>query len=424
MIVCIFFFIIHFSKVLAKDPPLFLQYKKRVIQGLVGGYDGIDSMYQRRFVDFTKAKNASINKSAVYYDSLKSLFEFKEMTYNRTGLSEEEVDYLDRIPEYMLKSKSLIAQRSKDVGGSGFQAFPHGLAYFYQNNGDTEAYEGLVGLRNIGNMFTGVNPARMQIRYSREVAYSLQIGITSQKLNIPYTTSMDTETIMSMYLDYALSQMDQWHTGEFIDLDRMYRSSFMTGLTMFALIEYYERIQPDNRIQPAIKKVIDDLWNTVWHPDLHFPTPESLGDASRYYEAKEPNGAFWTWADWDKSKKKYVIDRNHNPSSPDVGHTHNMLICGVYAWYATISGDESYMDKAVDIFKGAALNLSTYTPEGQLFEGIRYTIDFLRYYRSFYNTPCSLDAIRQCKNPTDCQNIGGNWSGERCQHDMITIQTQ
>jgi len=404
---------------------LLLEYKKKAISYLQNTYDSLDIMYNQRFVDMTIGQDATINKTPVYYDAVKGLWELQELTHDRTGLTAEEIALLDQIPGYIEKSKKIIAQRyiQSLVGGGGYQAFPHGLGYLYQSTGDTEALAGLVDLRNEGNWVTGFNPNREDIVYTRDSAYSLQVGITAKKLGINITAGMSEGELMNNYLEVVLSHLDQWHTGNFLDFGytpSKYRSSFMTGLTMNALIEYYERINPDPRIPVAVKNVLDDLWVTVWHPDVTNPSPQTLGDAQSYV-TMNPGGAFWTWADWVDGQ--YVIDRDHNPSSIDVGAIHNSIIGQAYAWYATISNDEAYNNKAVDIFNGAVANLPIGNGEGQFFEGIRYGNDLIKWHRKFYNTPCSNSAIEQCITQSACEIAGGNWTGEWCQHAPVAVMS-
>jgi hypothetical protein len=402
------------------DPANLLAYKKRVISGLRVAYNKMDQMHDARFVKLSVSPVTTINKTIVYYDSIKALWELNELCYDRNGLTSDEIELLDQIPAYIDKSRNIIAQYYiQGTGGGGYKSFPHGLGYIYQCTGDLEAYEGLVALRNKGNWVNGLNQARENIIYAREVAYTIQIVITAIRLGVSVSTEMKNRELIQVYIQLALSQLEQWHSGKFYGEEK-YRSTFVVGLLVHSLIEYYERIDSDPRIPPAIKKVLDDVWITVWHPDVTNPTPTSLGDTASY-KGLSAEGAFWTWADWVTDR--YVIDRNHNPNSPDVSATHNMLIGPAYAWYAVYSRDESYLKKAVDTFNGTAANLSTYTPSGQLWEGIRYSANFIRWYRKFYNTPCASGAIEQCEDPSSCATAGGNWTGEWCQHSPVKVRS-
>lgn len=394
-------------------------YKKKIFTGLQGAFDTLDTMYNQRFVDMSVGQDATINKTPVYYDGVKALWEFYELTHDTSDLTVQERALREQIPSYIDKAKKIIAQRYIQApwGGGGYQAFPHGLAYLYQSTSDNEAYLGLKDLRNESNWMSMLNPSRESTGYSRDVAYTLQVGIIAEKMKIPLSVSLTNAELIKGNLEYALSHLRQWHSGVFYDEEFSSRSSFMTGLTMHALIEYYERIFPDPRIPGAVKDILDDLWREVWHDDVTNPSPETLGDGSSY-AGMEPGGAFWVYADWVENM--YVIDRNHYPSSQDVATTHNLIIGPAYAWYATISGDEEYVLRAVKIFEGVIANLSMYNVNGQMWEGMRYDYDLIRWYRQFYATTCSNSTIEQCSSESLCRNAGGNWTGERCQHAPVT----
>lgn len=414
------------STVYAVDPPRLLDYKHKVLSGLEDSYTRIELMYDQRFVTLVTSPTATINKSPVYYDAVKVLREFYELCHDRTGLSESEIATLDKIPGIIEKAKKILATRFAAVGGGGYTAFPHGLAYEYSEDGDTESYSGLKGLMQIGNFVTSYNPDREHINYVRDDIYSLQVALTSKKYNIPVLTGKPShDAIMSYYKGMALSHLTQWDTGNFYYVlaasPADYRSSFMTGLCIMGLAEYYDRIEKDSSILPAAKKVLDGLWALNWHADVTNPYPTTLGDTSSYI-SMSPGGGFWTWANYIAGTG-YVIDRNHNPSSIDVGPNHNLIIGPAYAWYAVVSGDELYMNRAVDIFNGAAANLQLYNPEGQLWEGMRYAHEFIRYYRKFYNTPCGSDAIEQCSTSGDCTSAGGSWTGEYCRWQPVSVLT-
>ncbi|MCW4011961.1 MAG: hypothetical protein NWF07_03110, partial [Candidatus Bathyarchaeota archaeon] len=150
------------------DPGNLLAYKKKVISGLQDVYEEIDQMYDARFVSLTVSPVSTINKTPVYYDSIKALWELNELCNDRIGLTADEIALLDQIPSYIDKSRSIIAQYyiQGSGGGGGYMAFPHGLGYVYQSTGNTEAYNGLVELRKEGNWVTGFNPARESVLYS------------------------------------------------------------------------------------------------------------------------------------------------------------------------------------------------------------------------------------------------------------------
>jgi hypothetical protein len=61
----------------------------------------------------------------------------------------------------------------------------------------------------------------------------------------------------------------------------------------------------------------------------------------------------------------------------------NMMVGPAYAWYANYTGDESYMDKAVDMWKAWVVN--GYVSQADiLWQAARYVNVFLKEYRKFY----------------------------------------
>jgi hypothetical protein len=107
--------------------------------------------------------------------------------------------------------------------------------------------------------------------------------------------------------------------------------SFMLGLEMEALIEYYDwqvvmKQEPDERIPIAVKATLDFMWAKLW-------AAKSSGFDAFYY-----NG----------------VDIPHSSANDNDGYTElNNLICGGFAWYWSISGDNNYLAEGDSCFDGA-----------------------------------------------------------------------
>jgi hypothetical protein len=402
------------SYVWAVDPPMYSEFKEKVQLNLPGAYSGIDIMYNAYFPNDTagevpEEELLTLNKSHVYYDCAKVLHDFAEEWYGTS--------YLPGMVQYQNKCAQIFHEfyTRKGPGFAGYIRFPHGLAYLFRDTGNQYYSDALIALANKTNWRT-INPANEYIAYSREVAYAIDVYIATAKEGIPVA---DNTAKLEHFVDMALSHLNQWHIATFWKTDTIYkdyRQAFMVGITLNSLIEYYDRVYADPRIPLAVKYTIDDLWSQQWQGNVRNPEP-----TDGYYGAYHAGyGAFWYWADWNGTE--WVNNLNKMSTSLDLNADTNMMIGSVYAWYANYSNDESYMDKAVDIWKGWVAN-GYFGQSDILWQGARYVNVFLKEYRKFYETPCSSTAIEQCSTSQDCSAAGGNWTGERCQHAPVATST-
>ena len=132
--------------------------------------------------------------------------------------------------------------------------------------------------------------------------------------------------------------------------------SFMLGLDMEALIEYYDwqgavGQQQDQRIPIAIKSTLDFMWSTLW-------AAKSSGFNAFYY-----NG----------------VDIPHNSANGNDSYAElNNLVCGAYAWYWSMSGDSTYLNEGDTCFDAgispAASVYFTGKDFGQIF---KWTFDYI-----------------------------------------------
>lgn len=420
----------------ATDPALLNEYKSNILAELENSYADVDVTYTARFITFTESQTASLNKPvSVYYDGAKAYWELNELFHDRTGYTTEQNATLDKLPEYIEKCKRIIAVRSAAVGGGGYMNFPHGLAYWYQQTGDTEARDGLIGLRDIGGGLVKAGTiTNERIEYSRDIAYTLQAFINTYKMGLIKTTAPDHETSLAWFLSMVKSHVAQWGTGNFYydpaATYTEYMCPFIAGLSMSALIEYYERVYPDTSIPPLIKTVIDRIWNEAWWPDIGNPYPTTfvdingISDTYAYYATRyiAGYGAVWHWLNWNESTQSYDIDANNMPSASDVSPDNNMLALDAFAWYAAYSKDPVYISRAEQIFNGTVKN-SDLTASYRIFEGGARSIgQFIKHYRQYYDTGCSINTVDVCSTQLDCESVGAYWTGERCQYTPVVFQ--
>ena len=132
--------------------------------------------------------------------------------------------------------------------------------------------------------------------------------------------------------------------------------SFMLGLDMEALIEYYDwqgqvGESQDQRIPIAVQSTLDFMWSKLW-------AAKTSGFNAFYY-----NG----------------VDIPHDSANTSDGFAElNNLVCGAYAWYWNISGDNTYLNEGDACFDAgispAASVYFTGKDFGQIF---KWTFDYI-----------------------------------------------
>jgi len=103
----------------------------------------------------------------------------------------------------------------------------------------------------------------------------------------------------------------------------------MGGLTASALIAHYERSvevgDPDARVLPALKRLGNFLWDTMWVTNVN-------GSGYGAFEYVQPA----------------TSGVGGNAPAPDL----NMLIAPMYGWLFYQTGDERWLNRGDDIFAG------------------------------------------------------------------------
>src|SRR5690606_536491 len=132
-----------------------------------------------------------------------------------------------------------------------YRVFAEGLYQDFLRTGDEDSKRAVLLLASnsaYARWGGGVAPIR-----SRETAYILDAYRFAKHLGAPHPNEVRA-------LALALGHIDQWFNlraryagGSY------YVQPFMVGLTMEALIHYYEE-NPDPRIPPAVKMALDGMW--------------------------------------------------------------------------------------------------------------------------------------------------------------------
>jgi hypothetical protein len=216
---------------------------------------------------------------------------------------------------------------------SGYWNFTNGLVRDYQVNADVASKDAAI-LLSQNAAFAGTwAPLEYSVRasVSREVAYTIRAYLNAEKLGAPRRARL------ADLVNQAYGHIDQWFisksfrnamtiTDPIESRGQYYIQPFMVGLTMEALIMYYEATSDPYekaKVVSNVKLCLDWLWAKAWIP---------------------ANQAFW-YEHWVSSAS---VPFPSKAGSPDL----NLLIAPVYAWYYQITGDTIYRDRGDQAFEG------------------------------------------------------------------------
>lgn len=215
-----------------------------------------------------------------------------------------------------------------DFRAAGYMRFPHGLFIDAVRNGDEESRQYLAELRDEPpySYPAESNGEWSKQKYSREIAYSLETHILADRAGF----ERKEERIRGL-ADLALGHVNIWVTGNYIDTDPdwQFTQAFMAGLTASALIAHYERSaelgNPDAQVQPALERLGEFLWDTMWVADVN-----GTGFGAFEYVQPATSGV------------------GTNDPAPDL----NMLIAPMYGWLYYRTGDDRWLRRGDVIFAG------------------------------------------------------------------------
>lgn len=234
--------------------------------------------------------------ASTYYDAIRVFQNLGELTGE--DFDAEEAAAIKVYREYVFKNNGTIP---------GNWIFTDGLT----NNalrGDAESKRAVILLATDGSYAPDITPLEWTAKAdrSREVAYVMLAMMNAERLGEPRRDRL------KLLLGQALGHYDQW----FVSKEEPYIQPFMAGLTATALIRYYEQIDKDKRILPALKTGADWLWTNAW---------------------REKEQAFY-----------------YDTNSPAVGVPDlNQLVLPLFAWTYKAGGKPQYrLDRARAIFDG------------------------------------------------------------------------
>lgn len=249
------------------------------------------------------------NKDGNIDDLLARTFYDSQRVYQQISEYRKEADWL-RYAE-----ASMHAYRDRYVipnGGAvqGFRNFTKGIYNHFSATGDRVSADCVKMLADKGAYGPEVTPIEWTANAvsSRDVAYQILAKLDSEKLGNPRVPKL------KKFVDQAFGHIDQW----FVSKTAPYIQPFMVGLTAEALIEWYN-VEKDRRVLPAIVNAAEKLWCNTWVKE------------SFVYVDKEFSGV----------------------GSPVPTSDLNMLICPMYAWIYTMTGQNSWKNMALAIMAGS-----------------------------------------------------------------------
>jgi hypothetical protein len=211
----------------------------------------------------------------------------------------------------------------------GWRVFPHGLAMSYWRTGDVQARQAAILLSQASAYARAggrVNTAAM-----RETAYIIDAYVKAEQLGEPHSP------YLARAADFALGMFDQL----FVSDQPIYQQTFYDGLMAEALIQYYELTQ-DTRVPPAIKAMLDWLWDNAYSARVHALAYNPL-EVPPHYELVMSN-----------------------------------LVIPAFAWYWQLTGDPLYQQRGDDLFAHALDSDISYS--GKIFnQNYRWSFDYVRW---------------------------------------------
>ena len=227
---------------------------------------------------------------------------------------------------------AVTAGASWPVGAlNGWRIFPHGLLTEYRRTGSPNAREALLRLAR-NSAFSG-SGGGASCEVSRETAYIMNAYLAAEDVGEP------RNPLLATAVSYALGHVDQW----FVTRTCPSLVPFMVGLTLEALINYYEKTG-DVRIPTRIRLAADELWKSAWVPT----------SSSFYYDSSDKSVA-----------------------APDL----SLLIAPAYAWLWQKTGVGDYLQHGDQVFAGGVLYANFWSGK-QFSQNYRWSFDYVKWRSS------------------------------------------
>jgi hypothetical protein len=279
--------------------------------------------------------------------------------YDATRVYEQIADYTGSASweDCATKAKAIYRGYVLRNNGSvpGYWNFTSGFRMDWERNSDALSKQAAILLSQHAAFCGDLTPleSTAPAHVSREVAYCILSYLNAEDLGVPRRARLTTLT------NQALGHLDQWFVSKtsrapnpFPLVPRAagqyYVQPFMVGLTMQALIRYWD-VTHDPRVQPAVKKALDWLWARAW----------VAKDRGFWYENWAPDGsqAF-----------------PQKPGAPDL----NLLIAPAFAWMYHQTGDDAYRDRGDQVFAGGVTRAWIDGPK-QFNQNYMWSFDYVKW---------------------------------------------
>jgi hypothetical protein len=219
----------------------------------------------------------------------------------------------------------------------GYWDFSAGMARNYLSTGDSESRRAAILLSTNATYTRDDTPVgeTQSAAMAREVAYAIMTHLNAEKVGAARRPRL------YFLVDAALRYIDDWT----IRHNAPYTKPFMIALLSQALIQYQE-VSKDARVLPALERLWDYVWDTMWVPGSR---------AFRYlsYDDGEPGAT---------------------SPAPDL----NLLIAPAFAWIFHQTGDMKYLTRGDQIFAGGVTQ--AYLAQGKQFnQNYRWSFDYVKW---------------------------------------------
>ncbi|MEO2048028.1 MAG: hypothetical protein ABGX16_15835 [Pirellulales bacterium] len=247
-----------------------------------------------------------------------------------------------------------------DYRAQGYRRFPEGLYEDFRRGGNTTlddlarirdrpAYSQVSELTRGPDKRSGYSESR-----SREVAYAVGANIVAEKAGLPRVADKGYARLKT-FVAMMENHLWEWRNQKFVNKKIGRVAPFMMGLTAYALIEFYEWEELNNRNPNAywptgnwssIDGALIDVF-TWLYDDAKVVDGRTISGQRMWVPSYKKNG-YGTYRFMDRTI------RGSGESKPV--HDVNQLIAPVYYWIYKKTGNEKYRDIGDQLFASAALH--------------------------------------------------------------------
>jgi hypothetical protein len=215
---------------------------------------------------------------------------------------------------------------------NAFRVHTEGLAMKYERTGDIQSAQVLEGLTENGLFIRPATPIESlyTLNRNREVAYALKAYINSERAGVPEHPRRNE------LVEVVLNHLDQVIATDNPNPPAI--KVFMTGLSLEAIIQYYEYTgRSDERVPDKVYQVLDVLWQRGYDAD----------SGSMKYWSEVPQS--WQEIDADCLSNSPIVQYPYcltNPA-PDL----NLIVAPAYAWAWKETGEDRFRIRGDKLFE-------------------------------------------------------------------------